>query len=203
MDIQINAKSNADLLMALCGPVGRILAKRPLTEIFGLVAPKQSNFFAGEEVAVYDVHPQITAAKELYIRAMHESLGIGEGVFCTDPKVVNAYLCGKIGNLEYEAFWCLWTDSQNRLIAADQMFTGTVTQTSVYPREIVKRALHHNASAVIFAHNHPSGNTTPSGADERLTMTLKQALALVDVRCMDHIIVAGNQCLSFAEKGLL
>ncbi len=203
MDKQINAKSNADLLMALCGPVGRILAKRPLTEIFGLVEPKQSNFFAGEEVAVYEVHPQIAAAKELYIRTMHESLCIGEDLICTDPTVVNAYLCGKIGNLKYEAFWCLWTDAQHRLIAADQMFTGTLTQTSVYPREIIKMGIFRNAAAVIFAHNHPSGNTNPSRADEHLTTTLKTALSLVDVKCLDHIIVAGNQCLSFAAKGLM
>ncbi len=203
MDKQISAKSNADLLMTLCGPAGRTLAKRPLTEIFGMVAPKQSNFFAGEQVAVYEVHPQIAAAKELYIRTMHESLCFVDDVFCTNPEVVNAYLCGHIGNLEYEAFWCLWTDSQNRLIAADQLVTGTLTQASVYPREIVKMAMNRNAAAVIFAHNHPSGNTTPSRADEHLTKTLKQALALVDVRCLDHIIVAGNKCSSFAAMGLL
>jgi DNA repair protein RadC len=94
-------------------------------------------------------------------------------------------------------------DARNRLIVAEELFRGTLTQTSVYPREVVKRALFHNAAAVIFAHNHPSGETDPSRSDEMLTTTLKTALALVDVRVLDHFVVAGNKALSFAERGLL
>ena len=98
----------------------------------------------------------------------------------------------------------LWLDTQNQLIASEELFRGTLSQTSVYPREIVKQALQHNAAAVIFAHNHPSGVAEPSRADELLTSTLKQALAMVDVRVLDHFIVAGHAApLSFAERGLL
>ena len=98
----------------------------------------------------------------------------------------------------------LWLDAQNRLIKADELFSGSLTSTSVYPREVVKAALANNAAAVILAHNHPSGVAEPSSADEMLTRNLKSALALVDVRVLDHFIVAGNaQPLSFAERGLL
>jgi DNA repair protein RadC len=97
----------------------------------------------------------------------------------------------------------LFLDAQNRVIATEELFSGTLTQTSVYPREVVKRALHHNAAAVIFAHNHPSGVAEPSRADELLTKALKEALALVDVKVLDHFVVAGNVAVSFAERGLL
>lgn len=97
----------------------------------------------------------------------------------------------------------LFLDAQNRVLAQEELFSGTLTQTSVYPREVVKRALHYNAASVIFAHNHPSGVAEQSRADEMLTTALKQALALVDVRVLDHFIVAGNNTLSFAERGLL
>ena len=97
----------------------------------------------------------------------------------------------------------LFLDAQNRVIATEELFRGTLTQTSVYPREVVKRALHHNAGAVIIAHNHPSGVAEPSHADETLTQALRQALALVDIRVLDHFIVAGSGVLSFAERGLL
>jgi DNA repair protein RadC len=97
----------------------------------------------------------------------------------------------------------LFLDAQNRVIATEELFRGTLTQTSVYPREVVKRALHHNAGGVILAHNHPSGVAEPSHADETLTQALRQALALVDIRVLDHFIVAGSAVLSFAERGLL
>ena len=100
-------------------------------------------------------------------------------------------------------FLVMFLDAQNRLNATEEMFSGTLTQTSVYPREVVKRAMHHNAASVIFAHNHPSGVAEQSAADEMLTRQLKDALALVDVRVLDHFIIAGNQTLSFAERGLL
>ena len=100
--------------------------------------------------------------------------------------------------------WALWLDAQHRLLAAEELFRGTLSQTSVYPREVVKKALAHNAAAVVFAHNHPSGVAEPSPADEALTRSLKQSLALVDVRVLDHFVVAGpSQPLSFAERGLL
>jgi DNA repair protein RadC len=108
-----------------------------------------------------------------------------------------------LAHREHEVFIALFLDAQNRLLAADELFRGTLAQTSVYPREVVKRALAINAGAVIFAHNHPSGIAEPSRSDELLTASLKQALALVDVRVLDHLIVAGNSTVSFAERGLL
>src|SRR5205085_11098996 len=109
----------------------------------------------------------------------------------------------RIADREHEVFIVLFLDAQHRLISAEEMSRGTLTPTSVYPREVVKAELTHNAAAVIFAHNHPSGIAEPSRADELLTQALKQALALVDIRTLDHFVVAGPQVVSFAERGLL
>lgn len=119
------------------------------------------------------------------------------------PNAVRQYLALNLAGYEREVFSVLWLDTQHRLIAAEHLFVGTLSQTSVYPREVVKRALHHNAAAVILAHNHPSGVAEPSQSDQLLTGALKQALSLVDVRVLDHFIIAGSDALSFAEKGLL
>ena len=121
----------------------------------------------------------------------------------TSPQAVRDYLRTRLACLPHEIFACLFLDSQHRVISCEELFRGTLAQTSVYPREVVKAALARNAAAVIFAHNHPSGVAEPSRADELLTSALKQALALVDVRTLDHMIVAGSQVLSFAERGLL
>ena len=121
----------------------------------------------------------------------------------SSPTATKDYLRLRMGELEHEVFSVLFLDAQNRLIEVEEMFRGTVTQTSVYPREVVKAALRHNAVAVILAHNHPSGRTDPSRADEHLTQTLKSSLALVDVRVLDHFIVGGAEIMSFAERGLL
>lgn len=129
---------------------------------------------------------------------------MGEALDClSSPAAVRSILCGRIGGLEHEAFWCLWMNGQNQLLCAEEMFRGTLTQVSVFPREVVRRALDRNAAAVVIAHNHPNGSLEPSRGDEMLTTTLKNALALIDVRVLDHFIVAGNQTLSFAERGLL
>lgn len=119
------------------------------------------------------------------------------------PQAVRDYLRLKLARLEHEVFITIFLDAQNRVIAAEEMFRGTLTQTSVYPREIVKAALRQNAAGVFFAHNHPSGVAEPSHADELLTTTLKTALALIDVRVLDHFVVGGSGVLSFAERGLL
>lgn len=119
------------------------------------------------------------------------------------PQAVKDYLRLVLNGLEREEFWMVLLDAQHRVMATESLFAGTLTQTSVYPREVVKCALRHNAAAVIFSHNHPSGVAEPSHADELLTRTLKSALALVDVQVLDHFIVAGGQTLSFAERGLL
>lgn len=119
------------------------------------------------------------------------------------PDAVKDYLKLHFAGREYESFVVMYMDAQHCLLAAEELFRGTLTQTSVYPREVVKSALRINAAAVIFSHNHPSGSTNPSRADEHLTQTLKSALALVDVRVLDHFVIAGNNALSFAERGLI
>ncbi len=140
-------------------------------------------------------------AKELVRRWLDEELRRE----CTlnSPGSVRDYLRLIFAGQEYESFVVLFLDAQNRLIASHEMFRGTLTQTSVYPREIVKESLRFNAAAVIFSHNHPSGVPEPSRADEQLTSSLRQALALVEVKVLDHFIVAGPATLSFAERGLL
>lgn len=142
-------------------------------------------------------------------RALYRAFDILERRLRTDPVslgspgAVRDFLRIAYANEVREVFSAAWLDAQNRLIAFEGLFVGTLTQTSVYPREVVRASLRHNAAAVIVAHNHPSGIAEPSRADELLTQTLKQALALVDVRVLDHFIVAGNTTLSLAERGLV
>jgi len=146
-------------------------------------------------------YAQLQAVVEMARRALGEELA--QGVALSSPKAVKDYLALSLGNLPHECFMVLFVNAQNRLIAAEEMFRGTLTQTSVYPREIVKQALARNAAAVILAHNHPSGAAEPSQADQLLTDNLKSALQLVDVKVLDHFVVAGRSVLSFAERGLL
>ena len=128
---------------------------------------------------------------------------VRRGATMSSPEAVKDHLRLELGALEHEVFCVLFLDAQHRIIALKQMFRGTVSQTSVYPREVVKEALSLNAAAVVLAHNHPSGVAEPSRADEFLTQTLKTALALVDVRVLDHFVVASAHVVSFAERGLL
>jgi DNA repair protein RadC len=144
---------------------------------------------------------QFEAAIELARRSIEQDLK--EKTVLTSPGAVRDYLKLALGGRQHEVFVCIWLDAQHRVIACEESFRGTLTQTSVYPREIVKAALGRNAAAVIFAHNHPSGAAQPSQADELLTRNLKDALSLVDVKVLDHFIVAGQQTISFAERGLL
>jgi len=144
---------------------------------------------------------ELAAAVELVRRSLIEEAAAGDAL--TSPQAVRDYLRLTLRARPYEVFVGIFLDSQNRLLATEEMFRGTLAQTSVYPREVVKAALARNAAAVIFAHNHPSGVAEPSRADELLTQALKQALALVDIRTLDHFVVAGSQLVSFAERGLL
>jgi len=144
---------------------------------------------------------QLSAAVELARRSLRDELKNGAAL--TSPGAVRDYLRLALGGREHEVFVCIWLDAQHRVLKAEEMFRGTLTQTSVYPREVVKAALGSNAAAVIFAHNHPSGAAQPSQADELLTRNLKEALALVEVKVLDHFIVAGRHAVSFAERGLL
>jgi DNA repair protein RadC len=119
------------------------------------------------------------------------------------PGTVRDYLVLTLTGREHEQFCCVYLDAQNRVIAFEELFRGTLTQTSIYPREIVKRALAHNAASLIFAHNHPSGIAEPSRSDEALTQSLKQSLALIDVKVLDHFIIGEGVALSMAERGLI
>ncbi|MHB8914773.1 MAG: RadC family protein [Thiobacillus sp.] len=143
----------------------------------------------------------LQAVMEMARRTLNEDMQAGDAL--DSPDTVRAYLRLLLHDKEYEVFCCVFLDAQNRVLAVEELFRGTLTQTSVYPREIVKRALFHNAGALILAHNHPSGVAEPSQADRQLTRHLAEALALVDIRVLDHFIVAGASSLSFREAGQL
>jgi DNA repair protein RadC len=144
---------------------------------------------------------ELLAVFEMARRALSQRLKEREA-FHT-PGAVKQYLQLQLAHKNHEVFAVLFLDHQNRMLAMEELFRGTLSQTSVYPREVVLRALHHQAAAVVLSHNHPSGSVQPSRADEHLTQTLKASLALVDVRVLDHIIVGQGQALSLAEQGLM
>jgi DNA repair protein RadC len=167
-----------------------------------------THMFAASEADFCSIHGmgkakyvQMQAVIEMSRRALNEEMQSGDAL--NSPKAVRDYLHLLLRGREQEVFMIIFLDAQHRVLASEELFHGTLTQTSVYPREVVKRSLHHNAAAVILAHNHPSGVAEPSQSDRLLTDALKQALALVDIRVLDHFIVAGSACLSFAEKGML
>lgn len=155
--------------------------------------------------AVHGIGPakyaELQAVMELAQRAIGEQLQAGHAL--ASPDAVRQYLRMNMGRQQHESFVVLFLDVKNRLLASEEMFRGTLTHTSVYPREVVKAALRHNAASIMLAHNHPSGTTEPSEADLVLTRALVQALALVDVRVLDHFVVAGANVHSFAEHGQL
>lgn len=144
---------------------------------------------------------QLLCARELMARAMYEQ--VRDKPYLNSPQAVRDYLRLNLAGLAHECFWVIYLDSQVRVIVAEEMFRGTLTQTSVYPREIVRQALRRNAASVILAHNHPSGVSQPSRADEALTQSIKAAMSLIDVRVLDHFIVTDTQCASMAEMGLV
>ncbi len=167
-----------------------------------------SGLFSADQAALLKVKglgaaklAQLAAVLELARRTLGEELRSRSAL--TSPQAVRDYLRLALGGKEHEVFIALFLDAQHRVLVTEELFRGTLTQTSVYPREIVKAALKANAAAVIFAHNHPSGVAEPSQADELLTRQLKEALAMIDVKVLDHFIVAGRATLSFAERGLL
>lgn len=144
---------------------------------------------------------QLQAVLEMARRALAERMKTADAL--SSPQAVRDYLKLTLARLPHEVFVAVFLTAQNRVIAVEELFRGTLTQTSVYPREIMKRSLAHNAASVIFAHNHPSGEAAPSQADRALTTALADALALVDIRVLDHFIVAPGASLSFAEQGIL
>ncbi|HSW69697.1 MAG TPA: DNA repair protein RadC [Gammaproteobacteria bacterium] len=143
----------------------------------------------------------LQAALELGRRFLDSEIQIGEALL--DSHLTRRFLTNQMKNHSQEVFACLFLDNHNRLIYFEELFRGTLTEASVYPREVVKRALRHNAAKVIFAHNHPSGNATPSQADQELTQQLKKALALIDTIVVDHFVIGQNETVSFAELGLI
>lgn len=200
--------SDAELLaiflrVGVTGKTAVDLARDLLTQFGSL-----SNIFNASIKEINAVHGmgdskycQLQAIFEMSRRALAEEIKHQDAL--SSPEKVSDYLRLKLSRQEREVFVVLFLDAQNRVQAQETLFEGTLTQTSVYPREVVKRALHHNAASVIFAHNHPSGIAEQSRADELITQALKKALDLVDIRVLDHFIVAGHQTMSFAERGLL
>jgi DNA repair protein RadC len=174
-----------------------ILGKRSAKRLFrgSLV-----EMFLGEKLPE-DVKARLTASRELVRRWMLEELQ--HGPVLGDPRGVRDYLRVHYAGVEREVFLCLFLDNRHRLISAEEMFKGTIDGASVHPREVVKRALQVNAAAVILAHNHPSGVADPSQADELITSRLKDALAIVDIRTLDHLVVGASTVTSFAERGLI
>jgi len=190
--VGVRGKSAVDLARELLTSFGS------LTRLFSATEEEVSSH-PGMGQAKY---VQLQAILELARRSLKEELAAGLSL--SSPTAVRDYLRLTLSSLPHEIFVILYLDAQNRLIKSDELFRGTLTQTSVYPREVVKLSLACNAAAVILAHNHPSGVAEPSRADELITRSLKQALALVDVKVLDHFIIAGNTPpLSFAERGLL
>jgi DNA repair protein RadC len=165
------------------------MAQRKHIELFTVAADGERQLASDADV--------VAAAKAILDKK------IGRRDVIKSPETAKDYLTLRMGAYEREVFTVIFLDAQNRVIECREMFQGTLTQTSVYPREVVKLALTLNAASLILAHNHPSGVCEPSRADEALTQTLKAALSLVDVRVLDHMVVAGGSVLSFAERGLL
>lgn len=177
------------LLETLLGPDGSVSYDGTLRPLFEADADNAD-----------DLAP-LFAARELMRRWLAEELQRVDSF--GSPQAVKDYLHLAFAGQTYETFVVLFFDAQQRMLEAEEMFRGTLSQTAVYPREVVKRALYWNAGAVIFAHNHPSGIAEPSRADEHLTQSLKTALSLIDVRVLDHFVIAGSAVTSFAERGLL
>lgn len=146
-------------------------------------------------------YAQLQAVLEMAKRHFKEALQRGDAL--SSPDVTRAFLSAQLRGYNFEVFACLFLDNQNRVIQFSELFRGTIDAASVFPREVAKQALHHNAAAVIFAHNHPSGVCEPSQADKAITQKLKQALALFDIRTLDHFIIGDGEPYSFAEHGLL
>lgn len=197
MSSNVESMSDADLLGMLVGNRhAPIMLKDACGSLTRLLHEPNPVAYAPSRVS-----SKLRAATELVRRSMLEMAQRRDVL--ASPDEVRTYLRMTMVGLEYEVFFVMFLDAQNHLIAAEQMFRGTLTQTSVYPREVVRRSLALNAAAVILAHNHPSGVPEPSRADEMLTASLKTALSLVDIRVLDHFIVARDGVVSMLERGLM
>ena len=193
--MNISALSRADLVSELLSP----LAYPSASGQSNLCNP--TILVAKDDPRASLLARRLDVARELLLRDLHEQMR--STPIMSSPQALRDWLRLHCAGLEHEVFLVLYLDAHHRLIEAEELFRGTLTQTSVYPRELVKGALARNAAALAVAHNHPSGETEPSRADELLTQNLKSALSMVDVRVIDHFVVAGDQILSFAERGLV
>lgn len=193
--MNMSALSRADLVRELLSPLAYQSASSPSN----LCNPSIPVVMDDPRASL--LARRLDVARELLLRDLHEQMR--STPIMSSPQALRDWLRLHCAGLEHEVFLVLYLDTHHRLIEAEELFRGTLTQTSVYPRELVKGALARNAAALAIAHNHPSGEAEPSRADELLTQNLKSALSLVDVRVIDHFIVAGGQILSFAESGLI
>lgn len=191
--MNVTALSREDL-------VSEMLAPLPPTFAAGALRVSDADLSAPPSPESLLAH-RLSVARELLLRDLREQMH--RGPVMTSPQILRDWLRLYCAGLEHEVFLVLYLDANHRLIEPQELFRGTLTQTSVYPRELVKGALARNAAALAVAHNHPSGQAEPSRADEFLTQTLKSSLSLVDVRIIDHFVVAGDQVVSFAERGLI
>lgn len=164
---------------------------------------KSQPLFIEQESGSYLIPKAITLQQisSVLSELLAQHFQLGEPL--TSPTKTIQFLQSKLALKEQEVFSCLFLNNQHQVLSYEELFTGTINGASVYPREVVKRALHHNAAAVIFSHNHPSGTPEPSQADEAITTKLNESLELIDVRVLDHIIIGGSETVSFAERGLL
>jgi DNA repair protein RadC len=203
-----NALSDAELLAiflrtGIPGKTAVDLARDTLQHfegLRGLLTANQDSFcaFAGLGVAKFS---QLQAVLELARRHLAETLQRGETL--SDPAATRRFLSARLRDYPHEVFACLFLDTRHRVITFEELFRGTINGASVHPREVVRRALAHNAAAVILAHNHPSGVAEPSEADRQLTRRLQAALELVDVKVLDHIVIGDGESVAFAERGWL
>lgn len=184
-------KSAVDLARELLSDFGSLKA---------LLDADQQRFCLGNGLGTAK-YAQLQAVMEMAKRHFKEVLQRGSAL--TSPEITRAYLSAQLRGYSYEVFACLFLDNQHRVIRLDELFRGTIDGASVYPREVVKLALHYNAAAVIFAHNHPSGISEPSQSDKHITEKLKQALDMFDIRVLDHFIIGDGEPFSFAEHGIL
>lgn len=195
--MELHALSNVDLLGVMVGPRRAVQLLKDSRGSIAALLSDTMGYYCVEKPATQ----RLLAARELIKRSLAEGFRNADAL--TSPQSVREYLRISLMGRGHEVFMVLFLDAQHRLIEAEEMFRGTLTQTSVYPREVVKRSLYFNAAAVIFAHNHPSGVAQPSQSDELLTRSLREALALVDIKVLDHFVIGGNAVMSFAERGLL
>ena len=189
--VGIKGQSAVDLAQHLIDEFGSLRA---------ILAANKQDFCQGHGLGEAK-YTQVQAILEMAKRHFMEELKRGDVL--SSPEATRAYLSAELRGYSYEVFACLFLDNQHRVIEFEVLFKGSLQSASVYPREVAKRALYHNTAAVIFAHNHPSGITTPSGADKKITEKLKQGLNLFDIQVLDHFIIGDGELYSFAEQGLL